>query len=136
VSIVVMLSRATRNEKHLWSLLRMRLERANLGHGVDGIAMIAAHTARLKHEQTQNLGPARALVRGRVLRARRLIDTIANRWDATRRCGLKPLNRTCQSERFALCLHAAKRGGVIRLQARSLLLPAPRGSLHDPSRRR
>jgi len=79
VSIVVMLSRATRNEKHLWSLLRMRLERANLGHGVDGIAMIAVHTTRLRHEQTQNLGPARVSSCEIESSGAELIDTIANR---------------------------------------------------------
>jgi len=52
----ITLSRPGRSPAHLWSLLRPRLERVNLGFGVDHISMTAARTARLRHEQAGALG--------------------------------------------------------------------------------
>jgi protein ImuB len=49
----ITLSRASRDAEHLWSLLRPRLERAQLGHGVEGVVLIAARTARLEHRQRE-----------------------------------------------------------------------------------
>lgn len=46
------LSRPSRSERHLWSLLRSRLERVDLGEGVEGVALTATRTGRLRHEQT------------------------------------------------------------------------------------
>ncbi len=45
------LSRPSRATKHLWSLLHSRLERIDLGDGVEGIVLTASRTARLRHEQ-------------------------------------------------------------------------------------
>jgi protein ImuB len=50
-SIQITLSRPSRALKHLWSLLRSRLERTDLGEGVEGVELIASRTARLRHEQ-------------------------------------------------------------------------------------
>jgi len=50
--VEVTLSRPSRNVKHLWSLLRPRLERVDLGCGVEGVTLTASRTARLRHEQT------------------------------------------------------------------------------------
>jgi protein ImuB len=50
--IEVTLSRPSRNIKHLWSLLRPRLERVDLGCGVEGVVLTASRTTRLRHEQT------------------------------------------------------------------------------------
>lgn len=42
----------TRDEKHLWTLLRPRLERAHMGFGVEAVALRAERMARLLPEQT------------------------------------------------------------------------------------
>lgn len=49
----VVLSRPSRNGKHLWTLVRARLERVDLGEGVEGVVMTAVRTARLRHEQSE-----------------------------------------------------------------------------------
>lgn len=51
----VTLSRANRDARHLWSLLSMRLERANLGYGVERIILAANEIGRLRHEQATYL---------------------------------------------------------------------------------
>lgn len=48
------LSRPSRSIKHLWSLLRSRLEHIDLGEGVEGVILTALRTARLRHEQVSN----------------------------------------------------------------------------------
>jgi protein ImuB len=45
------LSRPTRSPRHLWSLLRPRVERVNLGYGVEGISLVVVRQRRLKHRQ-------------------------------------------------------------------------------------
>jgi protein ImuB len=51
VTLALTVSRATRDAKHLWQLLRPQLEQANLGHGVEAIELRAAESARLPHRQ-------------------------------------------------------------------------------------
>lgn len=51
VRLRVTLSRATRSRRHLWSLLRPKLERVHLGFGVEGVRLTAARTRRLPHDQ-------------------------------------------------------------------------------------
>jgi len=51
ITIAARLSRPSRDERHLWSLLRPMLERVNLGFGIESVALMAPHTARLCHEQ-------------------------------------------------------------------------------------
>jgi len=45
------LSRPSRTASHLWALLRPRLERLHLGHGIERLALRAAGVARLRHGQ-------------------------------------------------------------------------------------
>jgi protein ImuB len=45
------LSRPTRSPRHLWSLLRPRVERVHLGYGVEGISLLVVRQRRLKHRQ-------------------------------------------------------------------------------------
>jgi protein ImuB len=47
----ITLSRPTRNARHLWSLLRPRLDRLHLGNGIDGVSLVAVRTATLRHSQ-------------------------------------------------------------------------------------
>lgn len=53
VRLAVTLSRPSRSERHLWSLLYPLLEKANLGFGVDGLSARAERVVRLAHEQEQ-----------------------------------------------------------------------------------
>ena len=52
-NITLKFSQPTRGFKHIWSLLYPKLEKAHLGHGVEGMTLTAAHVGRLRHEQTQ-----------------------------------------------------------------------------------
>ncbi len=70
----------SRDECHLWRLLRPRTERINLGYGVESITLTATRAARLAHEQTESpsLGggnPQRDHTRAQG----ELIDTLINR---------------------------------------------------------
>lgn len=49
----IALSRPSRDHRHLWSLLRPRLETAHLGFGVDEIVLTAAGVGRLAHRQSE-----------------------------------------------------------------------------------
>jgi protein ImuB len=46
------LSRPTRDSRHLWKLLAPRIEKLNLGYGIDQLTVHAARTAPLPHTQT------------------------------------------------------------------------------------
>jgi len=52
--IPITLSRASRSFKHLWSLVRSKLERTDLSQGIEGILLFARRTSRLRHEQLNN----------------------------------------------------------------------------------
>lgn len=57
--VVVTMSRASRQVRHIWALVSVRLERVNLGHGVDDIHATALQCVRLPHEQREwDRGPA------------------------------------------------------------------------------
>jgi protein ImuB len=47
------LSRPSRNAKHLWKLMAPRVEKLNLGYGVDRLTLRAERTASLPHDQTE-----------------------------------------------------------------------------------
>ena len=81
LDLPLMLSHPTRNEKHLWSLLRPRLERAHLGFGVEAMELVVRRWGRLAHEQTEAWtdreqgGDARSHDRA----CAQLVDTMVNR---------------------------------------------------------
>lgn len=52
LQLTITLSRTSSDVRHLWSLLRPRLERVNLGFGVERVRLIAARTGRVRYEQT------------------------------------------------------------------------------------
>ena len=54
------LSRPSRDPKHLWSLLRTRVENVNLGFGVEQITLTATRLGALPHEQTSHWPEAQA----------------------------------------------------------------------------
>lgn len=78
---VVRLSRASGHARHVWSLLRPRLERLNLGFGVDRLVARAARTGRTERRQ---LGIGAAPGEGTPTgddgeRLAELVDTLSNR---------------------------------------------------------
>jgi protein ImuB len=72
------LSRPTRSPRHLWSLLRPRVERINLGYGVEGISLVVIRQRRLRHRQLsrEDIGRKDA---GEYQSNGELIDTLVNR---------------------------------------------------------
>jgi protein ImuB len=83
--VTVTLSRATRNTKHLWSLLVPRLERANLGYGVDEVTLAAPRTSKIRYEQARKWNDAGGGDSAAAAQAvSELIDTLSNRLGAER----------------------------------------------------
>ena len=52
--VAVTVTRPTRDPKHLWTLIQPRLERANLGYGVESVTVTASRVDRLRHRQTEH----------------------------------------------------------------------------------
>lgn len=50
--LVITLARPSRDPRHLWSLLRVKLEAAHLGFGVEAVRLRADQIARIPHRQT------------------------------------------------------------------------------------
>lgn len=75
------LSRPSRDARHLWSILRPKLERTHLGFGVERVRLTATRVARLHHEQAEHWRPADA---DQSRRAGELLDTLGARFGPTR----------------------------------------------------
>jgi protein ImuB len=76
----LMLSRPSRDEKHLWSLLRPRLESINMGHGIESVCLTAAVTGVLPHVQAEQWSGA-AMAGGATPRALgEFLDTVIDRF--------------------------------------------------------
>ncbi len=83
VRFAIALSRPARDPRHLWTLLAARLERVNLGFGVEGVEMTAAALGRLPHEQDERWTEHAARTSAATTRATgELIDTIVDRLGA------------------------------------------------------
>lgn len=52
--IAITLSRPSRKFKHIWSLVRSKLERVDLSAGIEGVILVAKRTARLRPQQIQS----------------------------------------------------------------------------------
>ena len=81
VRLELILSRASRDARHLGRLLWPRLEQVNLGHGVEAIELLAVESTRLPHRQRghRSMG-MESLPEESMDEARgRLIDTLAHR---------------------------------------------------------
>jgi protein ImuB len=81
---IIMLSRPSRCARHLWSLLRPRVEAIDMGFGIERIALVAGRTARLPHEQGGHWGadhPDDGVPLDRLLdrRAGELVDVMSAR---------------------------------------------------------
>ncbi|HVP73681.1 MAG TPA: DNA polymerase Y family protein [Phycisphaerales bacterium] len=80
----ITLSRPNRDAKHLWSLLRPKVEQINLGFGVEKIVLSATHTGRLPHAQVERWRDDAAGDAAIEQATGELIDTLANRLGAKR----------------------------------------------------
>jgi protein ImuB len=82
VGVGLLLGRPSRDPAHLWTVLRPRLERVNLGFGVERVSLLARRTQRLAHRQRTlapgaDDGAAREEAMDRALGE--LADTLASR---------------------------------------------------------
>lgn len=97
----IMLSRPSRNSKHLWSLLKPKVESLNLGFGIERLTLIAAKVGRLRHEQIEivHRSPCRQLTSERLEPQQRghergegeLIDIISSRLGPPRAVRVEPV---------------------------------------------
>ena len=84
----ITLSRPSRNAKHVWALLQARVEKMNLGFGVERITLTAGRTGKLHHQQYE----VNALCGSEHVdrAAGELIDTLASRLGPDRVLRLQP----------------------------------------------
>ncbi|MBS0196294.1 MAG: DNA polymerase Y family protein [Planctomycetes bacterium] len=80
LALTIQLSRPNRNPRHLWSLLRPHLERADIGLGVESLRLAAPVLARIRTRQEPMPTAPRAHPHGEPDQALgELADTLANR---------------------------------------------------------
>lgn len=83
--LTITLGRPSREVKHLWTLLRPKLERAHLGFGVEAVRLRAASIGRLPHEQAEHWREGEPATAAQVRRAGdELLDALGNRLGAAR----------------------------------------------------
>lgn len=76
--ITIQVSRPTRDDRHLWSLLRPKVERMNMGFGVERVTLRVGGVTRLAHSQGSLAGESEN-ARGRDSEFATLLDTLASR---------------------------------------------------------
>jgi len=115
-------SRPTHDAKHLWSLIRPRLERTHLGFGVEGMDLLAERHGRIAHTQTsawaadeENGDDPEAFAR--------LVDTLSNRLGRDRVLRAEPVDS-----------HRPERAVVHRPATDSPGPAAPSDEAHPPPR--
>jgi protein ImuB len=91
VHIQINLSRPSRAAKHLWSLVRSRLEHVDLGEGVESVVLTASRTARLRHEQHASPDLGAGDERATDAAWGELIDTLAARFGADHAAVAEPV---------------------------------------------
>lgn len=109
--LTAVLSRPSRNPRHLWALLGPQIERAHLGFGVEELSIVASGAARVRHEQEERWLAGRSSAEDAAWGE--LIDTI------TGRCGPDGVLRLEPVES-----HVPERA----IRWRPLAEPAPRGA--------
>jgi protein ImuB len=75
----VTLGRASRDARHLWTLIRPKLEGAHLGFGVEGVCVRVAAVGRLRHEQGEQWGSDGVPDTEAERAASELLDALGNR---------------------------------------------------------
>jgi protein ImuB len=125
------LSRPSRSAVHLWSLVRARLERVDLGEGVEGVTLTAARTARLRHEQHASRALGADERAGDDGAWGELVDTLASRLGADAVVRAEPVESHLPERAFRerSAMEPATRGAapaaVTSADRPALLLPRP-----------
>ena len=97
------LSHPSRDAKHLWSLIRPRVERINLGYGVDAIRLTAADAAPLPSGQAALIADAAPVSSAAdEAEAGRLIDVLSNRLGRDRVLRIEPVDTHVPEKSFRL----------------------------------
>ena len=138
----VRLSHPSRNVKHIWSLLRPKIEKINLGFGVEEIALVASRSKILAHAQEDmkpqinadahrwNIHSSSSVFR--TTQAGEFIDTLCNRLGAERVLRVEPRESHVPERSFRF--HSAldteplapgSAGGICEVDRPTLLLPRP-----------
>lgn len=85
VRLGLTLATPSRSSTHLWKLIRPRLERVNLGYGVEAMTLTAPRIATLQHEQLESRGLGGGHATSDQARAEgEFIDTLVSRMGAER----------------------------------------------------
>jgi protein ImuB len=143
----IALSHPSRNPKHLWSLLRPKVESAHLGFGIESLSMTATRLGRLRHRQEARWqgGGAPVARAGRLRRHEpdaagetetpfgELLDTLANRIGPRRLHRFEPVESHLPQRAFRMRCALEERPRRSLAHARSMFEPAitpdPRPSL-------
>ena len=147
----VRLSHPSRNVKHIWSLLRPKIEKINLGFGVEEIALVAIRSKLLAHAQNEmepqintdkhgfkrSNRPQSVFIRVypwfNSVQTGELIDTLCNRLGAD--CVLRVEPRESHVPERSFRFHSAldceplapgSAGGICEVDRPTLLLPRPK----------
>ena len=99
--VVITLSRASRNVKHLLSLIRPKLEKVHLGFGVERVSLAASRTGPLPHVQARYTSHAERDSQAQVdPHFGELIDTLVNRLGHDHVLTFEPLATHIPNARF------------------------------------
>lgn len=128
--IEIRLSRPSASARHLWSLMRSRLERLDLGQGVEGIILTASRTAHLRHEQTINPSLDERTDHATEAAWGELVDTLATRLGAQNIVRIAPVESHLPERTFIemSIMEKALRGSgalVTTVDHPTILLPRP-----------
>jgi protein ImuB len=97
----IVLSHPNRTKRHLWSLLRPKVERLNLGFGVERIVLTAPRTGRLRHEQTEQWREGHRADAKMLDRAMgEMVDTLTDRLGPERAVRVAPVESHCPEQAF------------------------------------
>ncbi len=79
----LVVGRATRDGKHIWNLLRPKVEQMHMGHGVESVTVTAYWVERIRHRQTGawEMGES-SNTHDQEYEA--MLDTLVNRWGEKR----------------------------------------------------
>jgi protein ImuB len=134
VVLEIQLAGPSRDRRHLWSLLRPKLERANMGFGVERMELVARRSARIAHRQAQRWREDGAESQQRERQLAELVDALSSRLGADRvlRAQMVESHIPERAERMAPALRAGEvRGRKAQTPAvapgdrPTMLLPRP-----------
>lgn len=102
-SLSITLGHPSRQPPHLWRLLRPRLERIDVDHGIDAIHMVGRRLARLPHRQSSRWCEADPADDAELAgQFHQMLDVIAGRLGRDRICRMQPAESHWPDRTFAL----------------------------------